>query len=214
MMTREQIDKKTNDILSRLAKDVPGLSKAEVKKLQSLMQVIEYVDIDSIHPSGNEARKNETAIPKVAASIRELGFRSPIYTDGTGEIITGHTRFFAAKLLGLSKVPIVKVTDLSHSQIRLLKLADNKVAEFSGWDFSELNKELEELKLELPELDFRDLGFVDSAEIQWEDEDGEAGEISDENYEPPENDVKCPKCGFIGHKSFFNKPTKAEKEAE
>ena len=213
-MTREQIDKKTNDILSRLAKDVPGLSKAEVKKLQSLMQVIEYVDIDSIHPSGNEARNNETAIPKVAASIRELGFRSPIYTDGTGEIITGHTRFFAAKLLGLSKVPIVKVTDLSHSQIRLLKLADNKVAEFSGWDFSELNKELEELKIELPELDFGDLGFVDSAEIQWEDEDGETGEISDENYEPPENDVKCPKCGFIGHKSFFNKPTKAEKEAE
>ena len=111
-------------------------------------------------------------------------------------------------------MPIVKVTDLSHSQIRLLKLADNKVAEFSGWDFSELNKELEELKIELPELDFGELGFVDSAEIQGEDEDGETGEISDENYEPPENDVKCPKCGFIGHKSFFNKPTKAEKEAE
>lgn len=199
-MTREEIDAKTTDILTRLAEQVPGLTQEQIDKLQSLMQTIEYVGIDDIRPSGNEARKNEQAIPKVAASIRELGFRSPIYVDGTGEIITGHTRFFAAKLLGLTKVPVVKVTDLSYSQIRLLKLADNKVAEFSGWDFAELNKTVEELKLELPELDLGDLGFVDAPEIEWEKE----RELSDDNYEEPhENDLVCPKCGYKGQRSFF-----------
>ena len=211
-MTGEEIDAKTQNILARLAEQVPTLSQSEIDRLQSLMQEIEYVGIDEIHPSANEARKNETAIPKVAASIKELGFRSPIYTDGTGEIIIGHTRFFAAKLLGLTRVPVVKVTDLSYSQIRLLKLADNRVAEFSGWDFSELNKELDELKIELPDLDFGDLGFADAPEIEWEEESSDGKELSDDSYDPPENDIKCPKCGFIGHKSYFNKPTKADKE--
>lgn len=192
-MTREEIDAKTHDILTRLAEQVPELSQEQVDKLQSLMQTIEYVGIDDIKPSGNEARKNEAAIPKVAASIRELGFRSPIYVDGTGEIITGHTRFFAAKLLGLNKVPVVKVTDLSYSQIRLLKLADNKVAEFSGWNFDELNKELEELKLELPELDLDGLGFS-----------GESTDVPDDFFEDVDGNkdkkaktikITCPHCG-------------------
>ena len=184
-MTKEEIDAKTSDILARLAEQVPGLSQEQIDKLQSLMQTIEYVGIDEVHPSGNEERKNEDAIPKVAASIRELGFRSPIYTDGTGEIISGHTRFFAAKLLGMTKVPIVRVTDLSYSQIRLLKLADNKVAEFSGWDFTELNKTLDELKVELPELDLEGLGF----DFDNGGEEGDKGDDDDENKKDPNFDI-------------------------
>lgn len=192
-MTREEIDAKTSDILSRLAEEVPGLSQEQVDKLQSLMQTIEYVGIDDIRPSGNEARKNEAAIPKVAASIRELGFRSPIYVDGTGEIITGHTRFFAAKLLGLTKVPVVRVTDLSYSQIRLLKLADNKVAEFSGWDFTELNKTLDELKVELPDIDFAGLGFDAGSELDPDDFFDDSGETKEK--EAKKIKVTCPYCG-------------------
>ena len=192
-MTKEEIDAKTSDILARLAEQVPGLSQEKIDKLQSLMQTIEYVGIDEVHPSGNEERKNEDAIPKVAASIRELGFRSPIYTDGTGEIISGHTRFFAAKLLGMTKVPIVRVTDLSYSQIRLLKLADNKVAEFSGWDFTELNKTLDELKVELPDIDLDGLGF--GATSEGDPDDFFEDSPDDKKKEPKKITVTCPDCG-------------------
>ena len=192
-MTKEEIDAKTSDILARLAEQVPGLSQEQIDKLQSLMQTIEYVGIDEVHPSGNEERKNEDAIPKVAASIRELGFRSPIYTDGTGEIISGHTRFFAAKLLGMTKVPIVRVTDLSYSQIRLLKLADNKVAEFSGWDFTELNKTLDELKVELPDIDLDGLGF--GATSEGDPDDFFEDSPDDKKKEPKKITVTCPDCG-------------------
>ena len=192
-MTKEEIDAKTSDILARLAEQVPGLSQEQIDKLQSLMQTIEYVGIDEVHPSGNEERKNEDAIPKVAASIRELGFRSPIYTDGTGEIISGHTRFFAAKLLGMTKVPIVRVTDLSYSQIRLLKLADNKVAEFSGWDFTELNKTLDELKVELPDIDLDGLGF--GATSEGDPDDFFEDSPDDKKKEPKKISVTCPDCG-------------------
>lgn len=181
--------------------EVKRLSDEELANLEALKQEIVYVNIDDIKPSANKARKNLQGVPKVAASIRDCGFRSPIFVDEkTDEIVIGHTRWAAAKKLGLTRVPVVYIFDLSPSKIKLLKLADNKVAEFSGWDFSELNKELEELKLELPELDFGDLGFVDAPEIEWEKEK----ELSEETYEEPtENNITCPKCGYTAGKAFF-----------
>ena len=185
--------------------DIPvdELSAEQIAELEKLKQEIVYVAIDDIKPSPNKARKNEHAVPKVAESMRQLGFRSPIYVDGkTDEIIAGHTRWAAAKKLGFKHVPVVYVFDLSPSKVKLLRLADNKVAEFSCWDFSELNKELEELKIELPDIDVTSLGFLDQPEIEWEN--GE--EISEDNFdEPTEKNLTCPKCGYCAKLSFFKK---------
>lgn len=180
---------------------VERLSDEQIAELETLKQELVYVGIDDIHPSPNKERKNDEAVPKVAESIRQCGFRSPIFVNGeTNEIVIGHTRWAAAKKLGFRTVPVVFIFDLSPSKIKLLKLADNKVAEFSGWEFSELNKTLDELKMELPDLDFGELGFVDAPAIEWEDE----RELSDENYEEPkENDLVCPKCGYRAKKAFF-----------
>ena len=180
---------------------VERLTDEQIAELEKLKQELVYVGIDDIHLSPNKERKNDAAVPKVAESIRQCGFRSPIYVNGeTNEIDIGHTRWKAAKKLGFRTVPVVFIFDLSPSKLKLLKLADNKVAEFSGWDFTELNKTLDELKIELPDLDFGDLGFVDSPEIQWEDEK----ELSEDTYEEPtENDMVCPKCGYRAKKSFF-----------
>lgn len=204
-------------VLEECAKEVPQLSKQEVAKIESLIQKIEYVDIDEIRLSPNKARKVRLGVPKVAASIRECGFRSPIYVDGNrnDEIIAGHTRFLAAKVLGLTRVPIVRVTDLTPAKVKLLRLADNRVAEFSAWDFTELNKELEDLKVELPELNFADLGFIDKADLEFDDVD----DLDDDNYEEPtENNLCCPKCGYTASKSFFTKkeakPSKKDDDSD
>ena len=114
--------------------------------------------IDSIHPYGNNPRKNDAAVQPVANSIKEFGFKVPIIIDSKGEIVTGHTRYKAAKLLGMTEVPCIVADDLNEKQIQAFRLADNKVGEFSEWDDAALAQEIAELtgNIDMSEL----FGFV------------------------------------------------------
>lgn len=112
--------------------------------------------IDEIHPYENNPRFNKDAVSKVAASIKKFGFKNPILVDKNNVIIAGHTRLEAAKKLGLDEVPCIVAADLTDKQAKALRLADNKVAEFSTWDYLKLDKELSELG---DAFDFKDFGF-------------------------------------------------------
>ena len=81
-------------------------------------QQVVYQDISQIHPYENNPRNNEAAVGPVAQSIKEFGFRVPILIDGKGTIIAGHTRYEAAKRLGMDKVPCIRVDDLTDAQIK------------------------------------------------------------------------------------------------
>ena len=108
---------------------------------------IELLQIEKLIPYANNARNNEKAVDKVAASIKEFGFRNPIIIDKNNEIIAGHTRLLAAKKLGLKEVPTIRADDLTPEQVKAFRIADNKTAEYSEWNFELLAQELEELKL-------------------------------------------------------------------
>jgi len=93
----------------------------------------------------------------VAASLAEFGFRQPIVTDEAGVIIVGHTRWKAAKKLGLAKAPVHVARDLTPEQARAYRIADNKkarayriadnkTAELAEWDAEVLPIELNELR--------------------------------------------------------------------
>lgn len=97
-----------------------------------MKQQISYQAIESIHPYENNPRNNAAAVDLVARSIKDFGFRVPILIDQNDIIIAGHTRYEAAKKLGLKEVPCVKVTDLTDAQIRAYRIADNKTAEASS----------------------------------------------------------------------------------
>jgi DNA modification methylase len=84
-------------------------------------------------------------VDAVAASIREFGFRQPIVVDAEGVIICGHTRYKAALKLGLEKVPVHVAKDLTPEQIKAYRIADNKTAELSEWNYDLLPIELGEL---------------------------------------------------------------------
>ena len=109
----------------------------------------------------NPRKISEEAINAVAESIKEFGFKNPILIDKNNVIVAGHTRRLASLKLGLEEVPCVVVDDLTPQQIKALRLADNKTNELAGWDFGELDLELEGLEdmdmerfgFELPELD-------------------------------------------------------------
>ena len=106
---------------------------------------IQQVEIGKIRPYEHNPRDNSEAIPKVAESIRQFGFLNPIIVDGDGIILAGHTRYAAAKSLGMTEVPVVYATTLTAEQARAFRLADNKTAEFSKWDNVFLADELEAL---------------------------------------------------------------------
>jgi len=82
------------------------------------------------------------AIAKVAASIREFGFRQPIVVDGDGVVIAGHTRLAAASSLGLASVPVHIARDLTPVQARAYRLADNRSGEEAEWDNELLRVEM------------------------------------------------------------------------
>ena len=57
-------------------------------------------------------------VDKIAASIREFGFLSPIITDGQSGIVAGHGRVMAAQKLGLDTLPTIDAAHLTEAQRR------------------------------------------------------------------------------------------------
>jgi len=123
-----------------------------------------------IKPYDKNPRDNEAAVQLVANSIKEFGFKVPIVVDKAGVIVCGHARYKAAQLLGLSEVPCIVADDLTPAQIRAYRLADNKVAEASQWDFEKLDDELEWLAD--IDIDMTDFGFVEAPKIEFEEFSG------------------------------------------
>lgn len=74
-------------------------------------------------------------------------------------MIAGHGRLAAAKLIGLSEVPTVRLTEMSEAEIRAYVIADNKLAENAGWDKRLLGLELQYLSELDIDLDVTITGF-------------------------------------------------------
>ena len=140
------------------------------------------IDISALIPYARNPRNNTGAVDKVAASIKEFGFRQPIVVDTENVIIAGHTRYLAAQKLGIDTVPVHIAEGLTAQQVKAYRLADNKVSEAATWD-------MELLALELPEIDGLFTGF-DQDEIDallHEDVEG----LTDEDAVPemPEDPI-------------------------
>ena len=128
---------------------------------------IKDINIGDLIPYEKNPRKNEGAIEYVKNSIEQFGFKVPIVIDKNNVIVCGHTRYVAAKQLELEVVPCVIADDLTDEQIAAYRLADNKVAEFSDWDMSLLNEELDKLL----DFDMSAFGFFDEEEEEEEQEE-------------------------------------------
>ena len=139
------------------------------------MQIVEK-KITEIKQYEKNPRKNDSSVDAVASSISQFGFKNPIVIDKDNVIVCGHTRYKAAKKLGLEKVPCVVADDLTDEQIKAYRLADNKVSELAEWDIDLLGEELDGIF----DIDMSDFGFdlSEEQETQTEREDlsGKVGE--------------------------------------
>lgn len=162
------------------------------------MKIIQKKTADLIPYVNNARTHSEQQVLQIAASIKEFGFANPILTDGDNGIIAGHGRVMAAKKLGLDEVPTIELKHLTKTQKRAYIIADNRLAELSGWDDEMLKLEM----IELNDLDF-DLtltGFDDFVlgDIDDIEEHISSSESPEEFKEVGETELnhKCPKCGF------------------
>ena len=92
------------------------------------LQKYDLVEIDQIIPYANNAKKHpKWQINQIKDSIEQFGFITPIVTDENFQIITGHGRYEAVKLMGFKKVPVMLVENLSKAQSKAYRIADNQI---------------------------------------------------------------------------------------
>lgn len=125
---------------------------------------IQNIALTEIHPYARNPRKNDEAVKNVAASIREFGFLVPLVIDANHEIVAGHTRYKAAKSLGMKTVPCVIADELTEDQIKAFRLADNKVGEMAAWDMDLLPLELADIAMPMADFGFEVISDDDFSE--------------------------------------------------
>ncbi len=87
--------------------------------------------ISDVEPNKNQPRKNfdKEAMEQLASSIREHGILQPIIvrsiSSGNYQIIAGERRWRAAKIAGLSEVPVVIRDDITEEQAMQFALIEN-----------------------------------------------------------------------------------------
>lgn len=167
-------------------------------KAMKVAHLIPYVNNAKVH--------NKEQVAMLAGSIKEFGFVVPVVVDAEGVIIAGHGRVAAAELLGWTEVPVVQVDHLTPTQVKMLRLADNRLSDIAKTDRELLKLELVSLK-DMAYDKHGAMGFTDEAVaamfagIDGFFEGGRApggGGDSDEGDEgggPKKKVVTCPDCG-------------------
>ncbi len=120
----------------------------------------QLVPVAGCKPLGRETRKHPPQqVRKIAASLDRFGFVLPILIDAKRRVVAGWGLVLAARQLGLSEVPAVSLTDVSDAELRMLRLALNRITDDSAWDREALSLEFSDI-LELePQIDLEVSGF-------------------------------------------------------
>ena len=155
---------------------------------------IEIVNVNTIKPYENNPRKlKDSAIEKVAKSIKEFGFRQPIVVDKEKIIVVGHTRYRASKKLGLTNVPITIADNLTPEQINAYRIADNRTNEEAEWDIELLKSEIKDLQLKDFDLDLTAFDEDQLNNFLFEEKEG----LTDEDAVPETPEEPITKLGDI-----------------
>jgi DNA modification methylase len=107
----------------------------------------------------NPRKHSPKQLRQIADSIVTFGWTNPIIIDENNNVLAGHGRLAAAKMLGLDHVPTICINDMTEAQKRAYALADNKLAENAAWDDDLLALELTALIKMDPEFDLTATGF-------------------------------------------------------
>ncbi len=151
-----------------------GKAEARCRRL-----TIDYVSPTALTPAPDNPRLHAPQqVQAIARSMQTFGFTAPLLVDRNGQVIAGHGRLEAAKLLGLAEVPVIRQEHLTPAQVKAYRLADNRLAERSTWDERGLALALQELQEAVLEFDLEVIGF-DAPEIDLRIQSLDAPEEAD-----------------------------------
>jgi ParB-like nuclease domain len=163
--------------------DVTPNSKTPLEPSARSPLSVAYLPLDRVRPDpGNARRHSEKQIRQIARSIETFGFNVPILVDGGGNVVAGHGRLAAARRLGRSEIPTIRLEHLTEAQKRAFRIADNRLAEVAEWDDRRLGEELKALAGVELDFDLEAIGF-ETDEIDLRIESLNAAERC--NDEPP-----------------------------
>ena len=181
--------------------------------LRILPEQIEHWPVARLKPYARNPRLHSAdQVAKVAASIASYGWTVPLLVTEVGEVIAGHGRLLAARHLGLTDVPVIRLSHLSPEQVRAYRVADNQLVLAGAWDEELLAAELHALNA--TGFDLNLIGFdqeeLDRLLAPLDEGDGLAGE--DATPEPPLNPVSRPGDLWLlgGHRLLCGDSTKAD----
>lgn len=166
---------------------------------------IHYIPIEDVTPySGNPRSHSGEQINALVKSMQTLDVRKPIEVDEKYVIICGHARYEAFQQMELEEIPVIIHEDLSEAQKKLYRVKDNELALMSEWDYSLLNVELEDIRIELPEVDVVDLALEVSNHLDGlQLDDWEAAEEEPEEGELPIDDEEDSELGDDGRDTII-----------
>lgn len=157
-----------------MTKDTAGALKGRHPK-------IELRALSVLKPASRNARTHsDKQLAQIAASIEQFGFTNPVLVDDEDRIVAGHGRVEAARSLGITEVPVIRLAHLTSEELRAYALADNKLAANAGWDpeilaieFAELSELALDFDLEITGFSTTeiDLAIGDSADVPPDGED-------------------------------------------
>lgn len=128
-------------------------------------ETVERWPVDRPRPSPRNARTHsDEEVAQLAAAIREYGWTFPLLCDEQDEIIVGHRRQMAARLLGLDFLPVMVARGWTDQQKRAYRLADNKIALDAGWDNELLKVELNDL-LEMGAVELSGFSMAEATQL-------------------------------------------------
>ena len=159
------------------------------------MQQLEEWKVSDLIEYARNPRKNDHAVDKVAAAIREFGFRVPILAKSDKTVVDGHLRLKAAKKLGLETVPVMLCDDMTDAQIKAFRISVNRVAELAEWDDELLRVEFAELEGLGFDLELTGFGLDEMANI-FDEPDFQPGSEEDQGRldQLDPKMVSCPHC--------------------
>jgi DNA modification methylase len=143
---------------------------------QPTTQHIELWSIDRLAEYPRNPRKNDAAVDRMCASIREFGFKIPCLVRSDGEVVDGHLRLKAARKLGLTEIPVMLCDEWTPAQVKAFRLMVNRSVTWAEWD-----EELVALEMaDLSAVDFDlsltgfDTGEIDALMALDDDDKGNA----------------------------------------
>ena len=155
-------------------------SVARKPKRATRLAELTLAPIDGLKPDPRNPRKHSREqVRAIARSIEAFGFNAPILVDKHQQIIAGHGRYEAAKLLGSTVVPAISLEHLTRAQARAYMLADNKLTDRSSWDDASLALHLKELSELVVDFEFESIGF-ELPEIDFRIQSLEPPDVADQ----------------------------------